>query len=570
MSAWSARPLDPRWVESREKLQDRYAELARLPDASRLAYLRGAQHIVTESQIAEQWALACDEPVTDVPTANNLYIHVPFCKSICNFCNYERLRPSSPDLLEAYLSRLETSMSVIGPAVAGMKWGSVYVGGGTPSTLPAKMLDRLFSSLSKHFDILDDAEKSFEFDPLVMNSGRVEVLKTHGFSHFSFGIQTLDPGVNQAHNRGPQNRGTIAKRFEELYSADLHDVACDFLLGLAGTAPEDILADIEWVLETYTPRWIDIFQISPTTEYVDLHFGGDLERFWTHLAPFQAIVPDAIAAMAKRLNYSVHTGGGHRITLHRRYIPDGWPPLPRRAHGYNQLVSEAGRPMHLLGLGPSARSQIFGYAAFQCRDPGETPAEPGPAVYEGSRIGLEDEVRTYLVHHLRDRDTLSRGRFRDIFGLDVTEAIPVALSAWSHAGLVTVSDAEVQMVAQSRADRTQALLWLVPEPALEFEIARRCRLDVRPDGVLRLAEDLAPGTPLHGQHAFGGVDEGKIIIHTPDRVRMRFRVAPGLGEGAGLRLVLESAPPGDAQARRALTKAMVQVRGVLRAAEARL
>jgi oxygen-independent coproporphyrinogen-3 oxidase len=526
-------------------------------------------HTVSEADIAEQWAAAVASPATQVPTANNIYIHVPFCKSICNFCNYERLRPSNPGLLQAYLDRVERSMSVLGPAVAGMKWGAVYVGGGTPSTLPAKMLDRLFSLLSEHFDIAEDAEKSFEFDPLVMNSGRVEVLKAHGFAHLSFGIQSLDPQVNQAHNRGPQNRETITKRFDELYSAGLHDVACDFLLGLAGTTPQGILSEIEWVLEQHQPRWVDVFQISPTPEYVKLHFGGELDRFWDHLAPFQDYVPEAIKIMAERQGYTVNAGGGHRITLHRDALPKGWPSLPKRAHGYNQLVSEAQQPLHLLGIGPSARSQIFGSAAFQCRDPGETPLTEGPAVYQGNLIDLADEIRTYLVHQLRDRDEVDRARFSGIFGIDVVDAVPVALSAWAAAGLAKVDDKRVQLVPQSRADRTQALLWLVPEAHLEHEIARRQQLDLTPDGVGRLADELAPGTLLHGQHAFGGVEEGQVIIRTPERVRMRFRVAPGLEEAAPLRLVLESKPPPDASERKALTRAMAQVRGVLRDAERR-
>jgi coproporphyrinogen III oxidase-like Fe-S oxidoreductase len=95
--------------------------VARLPDASRIAYLRGPEATVTEEQIRDVWAEAMANPVTDVETANNIYIHVPFCKSICNFCNYERLRPSNPRLLEAWLERVLRSMRTLGPAVNGLE-----------------------------------------------------------------------------------------------------------------------------------------------------------------------------------------------------------------------------------------------------------------------------------------------------------------------------------------------------------------------------------------------------------------------------------------------------------------
>jgi hypothetical protein len=135
--------------------------------------------------------------------------------------------------------------------------------------------------------------------------------------------------------------------------------------------------------------------------------------------------------------------------------------------------------------------------------------------------------------------------------------------------LLSQDSSVLRLKAQSGAERTQALLWLVPDENLEHEISRRQQLDLSVDGVLRLAAELEVGTVLHGRHTFAGVSDGKVLIHTPERVRMSFRPAPGLSEGAGLRLVLESRPPESAEARTALIRAMVQVRGVLRAAAQR-
>lgn len=565
---WTPRTLDSGFKSGRERLQARYAEVARLPDASRLAYLRGQEHVVTEEQIRDLWAKALENPVLDAETSNNIYIHVPFCKSICNFCNYERLRPSNPGLLRAWLNRIIHSMKTIGPAVDGVQWGSVYIGGGTPSTLPAAMLRELFEAMEEHLEIHPEAHRSFEFDPLVMSSGRVAALADHGFTHFSFGIQTLDPEVNKAHNRGFQDRNTVTKRFEELYSHGLYDVACDFLLGLAGTTPETILADIEWVLETHKPQNADVFQIAPTPEYVDLHFGGDLDAFWAHLEPFQRDAIPELKSIAKRQGYSVNVEGGHRYTLRRSHLPKGFEMPPSPVYSYNQLVSEAGRPMHLLGFGPSARSQIFGYAAYQGRSPAD-PEGDAPFHYAGHLIDLDDEVRTFLVHQLRDNNHVDRDRFKRIFGRDVTEAIPVPMSAWAEAGIVKVATDKVHLADATRRERMSNLLWLVPERHIEHEIARRQQLDLGREGVLRLLGELMDGQVLFGNHTFGGITEsGRIVILTPQRQNMRFRVAPGLEDGAPLRLVLESPPPRDAQERKDLIRAMAQVRGVMRASQA--
>ncbi len=85
-----------------------------------------------------------------------------------------------------------------------------------------------------------------------------------------------------------------------------------------------------------------------------------------------------------------------------------------------------------------------------------------------------------------------------------------------------------------------------------------------------LAAELEVGRMLSGSHRFGGVDnDGRIHIITPERVAMKFRVAPGLGTDSPLRLVLESRPPSSPEEVKALTLAMSQVRGVMRAVVAR-
>jgi coproporphyrinogen III oxidase-like Fe-S oxidoreductase len=561
---WTARPVDIRYKQGRQRLQDRYTAVSRLPDASRLAYLRGPEQIVTELQVRDLWEAAIENPIQSAETANNIYIHVPFCKSICNFCNYERLRPSHPDLLEAWLQRVIESMTTLGPVVSELAWGTVYIGGGTPSTLPAKMLRRLFDAIDTHLNVRPDAQRSFEFDPLVMSGARVDVLAEYGFNHFSFGIQTLDPEVNKAHNRGFQNRDTVAKRFQELYSRDLYDVACDFLLGLAGTTPESILADIDWVLSEHKPLHVDVFQISPTPEYVALHFGGEIDAFWKHIEPFQEQAPSALKEIAERNGYKVNIDSGHRYVMKRIGYPEGFVRPSATCYSYNQLVSEAKRPMHLLGFGPSARSQVFGHAAYQCKDPSDSLCDE-PAHYAGHLLSMDDEVRTYLVHQLRDTNEIDREKFLCTFGVDVTEAIPMVMNTWAEEALVEVTPERVVFTKQSRLERLQTLLWMVPEAHLEHEIARRQRLDLTPDGVLRLSGELETGQMLADNHQYRGIDrQGRVLIHTPDRMEMIFRVAPGLEDGAELRLVLESRPPAEKDRRIALTRAMAQVRGVLR------
>jgi coproporphyrinogen III oxidase-like Fe-S oxidoreductase len=548
----------------RTALHDRYLAVARVGDASRLAYLHGPTTVWTEEEVAALWQRAVQNPVGGREPLNCVYIHVPFCKSICNFCNYDRLQPSSPELLKTWIARVLRSITVIAPALRPLTFHALYVGGGTPSVLPARFLHQLFDTLDNALTWHPHASRKLEFDPAVMNRERLEVLAQHGFTQLSFGLETLDPEVNARHNRGRQGIEIIERCFADLQAVGISDVACDFLLGLEGTTPEGMLDEMETVLRRFQPAWLDIFMLTPTHSYVSRHFGGSWEAFWEHIGRFEALVPNALPDLAARSGYVVRMGHGHHMMLMRQpragdQIGSGRPVESH--YSYTALTTEARRPLNVFGLGRSARSSIFGTAAFALRDPDDNPWAEGPADYVGNPISMSDEARTFLTHYLRDNDTVERAEFRQIFGGDISEIIPSALAAWEREGTARLEHDVLRFVPQERRARIRSLLWLVPQEAIEFDLAHFDELELSPSGIARLAAAIKPGTALVGGHTFAGADGTRLLLHTPEGETIRLRLAPALADDAPLRLVLDAAPrTSDADT---LRRAVGQLRGIL-------
>jgi coproporphyrinogen III oxidase-like Fe-S oxidoreductase len=548
---------DDAWINRRLALHDRYSRSARIGDASRLAYLHGPTKVWSEEDVAALWARGVERTsAASREPLNCVYIHVPFCKSICHFCNYDRLRPSSPELLKTWLARALRTLGVIGPVLRPLTFHALYIGGGTPSVLPAALLRELLGALDATINWHPQASRKMEFDPAVMSRERLDVLAAHGFDQLSFGIETLDPEINERHNRGRQSIETIERSFVDLRAVGISDVACDFLLGLEGTTPAGMLAEMETVLTRFSPAWVDIFMLTPTQSYVDKHFGGSQEAFWAHLQPFEQTIPAALPALAERTGYLVRMGHGHHMMLMRR--EGGRSPAQ---FSYTALTTEARRPLNVLGFGRSARSSIFGIAAFALRDPNDDPAAAGPADYEGHPIDLADEARTFLVHRLRDTDTVDRREFREIFGGDMTDVIPTALAGWEREGTARLEDDVLRFVPQERRARTHTLLWLVPQEAIEFDLARIDDLQLSAAGLERLVAPLQRGTRLAGGHTFDGVEDGRVLVRTPLGEVLRLRVAPALTDAGPLRLVLEQTP--RAANTDDLRRAVSQLRGVL-------
>jgi coproporphyrinogen III oxidase-like Fe-S oxidoreductase len=539
---------DDVWLAQRQALHDRYLELAKVGDASRLAYLHGPETSWTLEEVAALWQGALDRPASAMEPLNCVYLHVPFCKSICSFCNYDRLRPSSPSLLKTWLARVTHAVEVLGPAVRPLTFHALYVGGGTPSVLPAAMLHEVLEALERNLTWHPLAARRLEFDPAVMNRERMEVLAAHGFRQLSFGLETLDPEINARHNRGRQGIEMIERCFDDMRAVGIGNVACDFLLGLEGTTPAGMLGEIETVLTRFRPAWVDLFMLTPTHSYVAAHFGGSWDAFWQHMKPFEAVVPASLPELAERTGYVVRVGHGHHMMLMRADAsPDavGDAPQPEQRFSYTALTTEARRPLNLLGLGRSARSVIFGTAAVSARDPEDDPAVAGPTGFVGHRIDVADEARTFLVHLLRDTDTVDRREFEQIFGADMPAIIPAALAGWAKEGTARLEGDVLRFVPQDRLARVRTLLWLVPDEDLEFDLAHFDQLDLSPPGVAAFLASIAPGTALEAGYTFAGAEGRRVLLRSPGGRTLRLRIAPALTERGPLRLVLETPPDGD-------------------------
>ena len=97
--------VNPAWIAARQALHARFVEVCQPPDASWLGHLGLPERRWSLEDVADLWRGVPTQPGRLAPV-NHVYVHVPFCKSICSFCNYERLRPTSPELLRRWRDRV--------------------------------------------------------------------------------------------------------------------------------------------------------------------------------------------------------------------------------------------------------------------------------------------------------------------------------------------------------------------------------------------------------------------------------------------------------------------------------
>lgn len=159
----------------------------------------------SDSPTTEEWLQSLERAFGESKATWSMYLHIPFCETLCTFCgcntmigkNHDREQPYVDILLkefELYLRRI--------PTIAQKPLRQLHLGGGTPTFLNEKNLEALVERILKqvtpdpqHF------EGSIEVDPRRTRASQLEVLRKHGFSRVSMGVQDFDPEVQRLVNR---------------------------------------------------------------------------------------------------------------------------------------------------------------------------------------------------------------------------------------------------------------------------------------------------------------------------------------------------------------------------------
>ncbi len=132
----------------------------------------------------------------------SVYVHIPFCASLCYYCACHKIITRQYDRALSYLDALKQEISLLAPFLGeGNKVSQLHLGGGTPTYLRDDELRSLMSSLGQLFDWQEGGEYSIEVDPRTVDADRLALLKDLGFNRLSLGVQDFDPAVQKAVHR---------------------------------------------------------------------------------------------------------------------------------------------------------------------------------------------------------------------------------------------------------------------------------------------------------------------------------------------------------------------------------
>ncbi len=176
----------------------------------------------------------------------SLYLHVPFCRARCAYCAFSST-VSSEATMERYLAALDRELIAKGA----LKPRTVYIGGGTPTALPSRLLERLLRIVRERSDLSALEEWTVEMNPGTGSEETFGLLAAEGVTRISIGVQTFSPEgrtvLGRIHSPEDSNRAVrgAVKAARDAHAAGLFSVSLDLIFGWPGQTEESWRRDLE-------------------------------------------------------------------------------------------------------------------------------------------------------------------------------------------------------------------------------------------------------------------------------------------------------------------------------------
>jgi oxygen-independent coproporphyrinogen-3 oxidase len=380
-------------------------------------------------------------------TPLSLYMHLPFCESLCLFCACNVSIQKDKSVAVPYLATLQREIEhVARHATKQRQVIQFHWGGGTPTYLSPAQMEELFGFTRERFSFAPDAEIGIEVDPRVTSRAHLETLRRLGFNRLSMGIQDFEFRVQEAiHRIQPYEltRDLIAAARE----LGFESLNIDLIYGLPHQTAASFEATIEKAL-TLEPDRVAMFSYAhvPWLKKQQGSFAAHLPEGMEKFRIFRAGLEKFLTAGYLYIGMDHFARPGDELAVAQRNRT-----LHRNFQGY---TTKAGADLY--GMGVSAISSIgSAYAQNRREIPAYTAAvvERGIATMRGYQLSEDDCIRRAVIGRLLCHTVIPKAEVEREFSIRFDEYFEDEMERLAEPrdeGLVTVNDAEIRVTGLGR------------------------------------------------------------------------------------------------------------------------
>ncbi|MBN1441068.1 MAG: coproporphyrinogen III oxidase family protein [Planctomycetes bacterium] len=377
-------------------------------------------------------------PAPETPLG--IYVHIPFCRRRCHFCYFRVYtgRDARKDRIARYVDAAVRELEIYAgkPLIEGRSPRYVYFGGGTPSFLPPKELERLFGSMQRIIPWDGVEEVTFECEPGTLDEEKLRALRKLGITRLSLGIESFDDDILRTNGRAHLS-GEIHRAYGYARSIGFDQINIDLIAGMLNETEESWLASVRKAIEI-EPDCVTIYQMEipfNTVIYQGMKERGEIiapvadwptKRAWTR----QAFADLEAAGYTVTSAYTAVRDPERYQFLYRDYL---W----RGADMISLGVASFG---HFGGTHYQNEKDFEPYAARVAA--GELP------IHRALTMTEEEKLVRELILQLK-LGRVSRGYFLRKFQTDIYEKFAHPLEDYRDGGLIELGGDEVKLTRAS-------------------------------------------------------------------------------------------------------------------------
>ena len=337
-----------------------------------------------------------------------LYVHVPFCRSICFYCDFCHVGYNKT-MAERWLLALQRELQFYPPSD---HLKTIYIGGGTPTALSSVQLTKLLEMLAPYGRHVQ--EYTMEANPESLDDEKAEILSRFGINRVSLGYQTDDPAQLSFMNRHA-DPDTVCRSMECLRRHGIKNISLDLMYSLPGQTLIQLQHEVETAL-AMNPEHLSLYSLTIAEGTV---FAS------RNVSPCD---PDTEADMYEWICRRLEEAGYQQYEL-SNFARKGWQSLHNLAYWHYEDFQG-------LGAGASGKNGSFRYD--HSKNLSQYMASPASRFL--IPLTREDLMFENIMLNLRLKEGMNRKEFLDRYGISVDEAYPSSLRLLKQSGLIEEDD----------------------------------------------------------------------------------------------------------------------------------
>ncbi|WP_337019762.1 radical SAM family heme chaperone HemW [Oceanobacillus massiliensis] len=356
----------------------------------------------------------------------SVYIHIPFCRQICHYCDFVKFFYNE-QLATEYIEALKKEINVSLPG-GQHKMKTIYIGGGTPTALNKTQLETLLSFLNEKFDIAGCEEFSIEVNPGDIDGQKAQLLKQYGINRISFGVQVMDDAMLEQLGRVHRVRD-VYHTVDLLKKHDFRNVSLDLIYALPHQTVEQFSRSLQEALSFGLPHYSTYaLQIEPKTVFYQKHKKGQLHR------PPE----DDEVMMYEILKNTMKTNGINQYEISNFAAP-GYESKHNLTYWSNNYYYGFGAGAH--GYLPGRRiTNIRPLPAYV-----KQAMKDGKPVLQTDKITLKERIEEEMFLGLRKMSGIDKESFAKRFAFRPEELYRREFDQLTKTGLISESESAIQL-----------------------------------------------------------------------------------------------------------------------------